>query len=199
MPSLADHTDALREIAEEWDKAEKDIKIAEQIAKKVAFPSIKELRYAGRRLVDLIRAEKAGDEESVARVLADAVFNCYRARHDAVDVTVSAVSVEMDLVAKKLGYHAVLQGFPAYRDLLLLIQSAQSQIVDSRAKRDDRDAIYSSVENAQLDQIVGLFREFKSSEALIRGLARQARRNSLVGWSIGIAGIVVGVLIALFV
>ena len=53
--------------------AEKDIKIAEQIGDQVVFPSIKELRYAGRRIVDALQAlSKSEDAAKVTALLEDA-------------------------------------------------------------------------------------------------------------------------------
>ena len=43
MPKFHDYDDLLKSIQEEWDKAESDIKVAEQISDKVVFPAIKEL------------------------------------------------------------------------------------------------------------------------------------------------------------
>lgn len=193
MPDLKEHDPVLDEIAAAWDKAERDIKIAEQISQRVVFPSIKELRYAGRRLVDLIRACNAGDAQKAQRLLADALFDCYRARHDAIDVAVATVAVELQVVAKTLGYHAVLPAFPKYPELLRLVQSAQG-IANSRERRDDREAIYSAVEAAPLDQIVALYNEFKASEPLMTSLARNSRRGEFIGYTIGVVGVIVGVL-----
>ena len=45
--SLGDYEAILTEIATEWGIAEFEIKLAEQVHRKVVFPAIKELRYAG--------------------------------------------------------------------------------------------------------------------------------------------------------
>jgi hypothetical protein len=64
MPSFNDYKDILEIICKEWDLAEKYIKEAEQVANNVVFPSIKELRYAGRRIVDgLNLIVKDGEKE----------------------------------------------------------------------------------------------------------------------------------------
>jgi hypothetical protein len=73
-------------ILNEWNRAEADIKIAEQVANKVINPSIKELRYAGRRIVDgLVKAQRDDTSSEVISLFRDALFDCHRARHDAID------------------------------------------------------------------------------------------------------------------
>lgn len=194
MPDLKEYGSQLDEISLAWDQAERDIKIAEQIAQRVVFPSIKELRYAGRRLIDLIRACNENDKQKADRLLADALFDCYRARHDAIDVAVSTVAVEMDTIAKTLGYNPVLLAFPKYRELLKLVQDAQQAIVNSRQRRHDREAIYSAVEGPPLDEIVALYREFKVSEPIMKAMAGTGRRREFIGWGIGVVGVILGIL-----
>lgn len=67
MPNMAEYNALLVEIAAEWDTAEKNIKAAELVSNQVVFPSIKELRYAGRRIVDFIRAINEGKSDQDIR------------------------------------------------------------------------------------------------------------------------------------
>jgi hypothetical protein len=53
--NLEAYRDALGSILTEWNQAERDIKIAEQVSMRVVEPSIKELRYAGRRVTEALR------------------------------------------------------------------------------------------------------------------------------------------------
>ena len=56
-------------ICAEWDRAEKYIKLAEQIGGKVVFPAVAELRYAGRRIIEALHhiAAKSPDHNMVER------------------------------------------------------------------------------------------------------------------------------------
>jgi hypothetical protein len=49
-----DHLALLRAIQDEWNRAETDIKTAELVVNNIVIPSVKELRYAGRRIVDAL-------------------------------------------------------------------------------------------------------------------------------------------------
>lgn len=134
MPAYEDYKAEFDEILVEWNKAEQDIKIAEQIGGKVVFPSIKELRYAGRRVVDVLtKLGNGGTDAEIRALLADAKFDCYRARHDAVDAAVAIMNLELEAAVKKLGYDPVLKGFPAYVDLANRIHRAQRKIAESRS------------------------------------------------------------------
>jgi hypothetical protein len=104
-------------ILAEWDSAEEAIKLAEQVNQKVVFPSIKELRYAGRRLVEalsLINSE--GPDDEISALFNDAQFNCLRARHDAIDVATAKIALDLETALKKLGPKAILETFPKFSD-----------------------------------------------------------------------------------
>lgn len=193
---LSQYSDILGSICHEWDMAEKDIKIAEQIGDQVVFPSIKELRYAGRRIVDALQAlSKSEDAAKVTALLEDARFDCYRARHDAVDATVSIVSAELNVAAKKLKYGPVLTAFPRYSELLGHIRRSQESLAKSRSDRNNRDAIYGAVEQTEFEQIVTLFRDFKESVPVMKSLARRdrwTRAGAGLAILLGIIGIVIG-------
>jgi len=99
MTEITDFATTLTQIRREWDKAEHSLKIAEQVGNQVIFPAIKELRYAGRRIVDaLAECASGGDANKVRALLDDALFDCYRARHDAVDASISTIAAELDVL-----------------------------------------------------------------------------------------------------
>jgi hypothetical protein len=177
MVQITDFADKLKEIRAEWDKAESSIKIAEQINNQVVFPAVKELRYAGRRIVDaLANCATTGDEAAIRALLDDALFDCYRARHDAIDAAVSKVSTHLDAVTGKLGYRAFVDAFPDFAVLYDELGKAQEIIASSRGMRSDRDKLYTAIESVNLPPLVALYRKFKSSEPVMRGLAQEERR-----------------------
>ena len=119
MPPLDDCSALLNSVLAEWNRAEEDIKIAEQVANKVVNPSIKELRYAGRRLVEaLVKLQNAAPFEEVEALLNDALFNCHRARHDAVDAGTSKIAIDLDIMTTRLGYEVILPVHPAFPKLV---------------------------------------------------------------------------------
>jgi hypothetical protein len=77
MAALEEYKSVLTEIHDEWKKAEFCIKQAEQVNYAVVFPAIKELRYAGRRIVDaLYLIASDGNQKKISEFLLDAKFDC---------------------------------------------------------------------------------------------------------------------------
>lgn len=185
-------------LRDHWDKAEADVKLAEQVCNNVVFPSVKELRYAGRRLVEILhKIDDEANKDIVEGLLQDALFDCLRARHDAVDAATAQIAVTLDLAAEKLGYDVITQTFHKFTELRAKLNSVRSKIVESRGNRSNREAIYSVVETIDFPQFVALFSEFQESEPIMVELAKSARRtklkNDVFGY-IGIAGFIVGVI-----
>ncbi|MDE2135573.1 MAG: hypothetical protein KGJ49_13370 [Alphaproteobacteria bacterium] len=113
----------LGSIREEWNRAERDIKLAEQVCNEIVFPSINELRYGGRRVVEVVhKLLTDANEHEIDGLLADARFDCHRARHDAIDTAVSKIAITIDIMVEKLKYDAILPAFPEFP--LLINQGA---------------------------------------------------------------------------
>ncbi|MBK8209654.1 MAG: hypothetical protein IPK78_06420 [Rhodospirillales bacterium] len=119
-------------ILSQWDKAEEDIKLAEQVCNKVVWPSIKELRYAGRRVVDALHAIYSGlSDESINNFLQDAEFDCHRARHDAIDAATATIAIHLEAAADRIGYDAILSGFPQFPTLRKKLRIVRDKIKQS--------------------------------------------------------------------
>jgi hypothetical protein len=77
----------------QWNIAERRIKKAEQVrGGEVVSSAIFELRYAGRKLIDaleLLRTKNWNDNkveyDKIRRFLHDAIEDCVKAKHDAID------------------------------------------------------------------------------------------------------------------
>jgi hypothetical protein len=115
-----DHLASLKNIRTEWDRAEEDIKLAEQVCNNIIIPSIKELRYGGRRIAEVLyQMESGGSEQDISKLLQDALFDCYRARHDAIDAATSKIAIDLEIKVEKLGFEAIL---PAFQEFPKLVQ-----------------------------------------------------------------------------
>ncbi len=191
MAECDSYQSILADIRAEWDQAEKDIKLAEQVCGEVVIPSIKELRYAGRRIVDALNEMAADGDEGRARTyLQDAKFNCHRARHDAIDVAISKIAITLDLMSDKLGYDAILKVYPGFSEFFEQLSSTREKIVESRANRENREALYSDIENIEFQKLVIEFGKLQRAEPIMKSIAKKQRLQS---WG-GIAGIVIGVI-----
>lgn len=138
MSSFSTHKEILADIASKWDQAEEAIKLAEQVTHSVTYPAIAELRYAGRRIVDVLNEIANSNEEArIAELLHDAKFDCLRARHDATDAAASKIALDLEIMRKKLGYNAILKtcpDFAAFTNLLVHINEKSHRSSSEKGK-----------------------------------------------------------------
>lgn len=184
------HSDLVR-IISEWNLAEQDIKEAEQIVGEAVVPSIKELRYAGRRLLQALETvARGGNAKDAGSLVQDAWFCCHRARHDAIDAATAIIAQFLDNILNKIGYGPVVQAFPKFVEMRKLTREIQTRVASSRSNSESRDKIYSSIELNLFPALVALHRELKESEDVMIQIAR--REKALYRW--GVIGGVVGII-----
>lgn len=78
----------LAEIAALWNQVERRAKLVEQFRGEAVIPCINEMRYAGRRIVDVVIAERTGvpnPDFNTAEQLAIAKNFLFNADHDLTD------------------------------------------------------------------------------------------------------------------
>lgn len=126
----------LKSIQDEWNRAEEDIKTAELVVHSIVIPSIKELRYAGRRVIDalmVITCNPANpDHDRIKSLLDDARFDCHRARHDAIDAATAKMAVDLEIMVEKLGHESILPAFPAFPSFYQNLTNVRNRIPKSR-------------------------------------------------------------------
>lgn len=188
--------EALLELCAKWNAAEKAIKVAEQVNGEIVNPAIYELRYAGRRVVEALA--KKDDFAGAKKLLDDAIFDCCRARHDAIDAATSKITSDIDNALEKLGPENVLKYFPACTDLIAELEVTREKIAVSRENRENRDAIYDTIEATNFEKIVSIHGSFRSSESLIKQAARKDRRNNKFSHGLGIVGAIGVILTIIF-
>ena len=189
----------LNKLIEEWNKAEEALKHAENIQGEVVASSINELRYAGRKIIEALSLDD--NKEQSRRLLDDAIFDCMRARHDAIDAITAYISDSIDNITNELGVDVVLTCYHDLPKLLAEIGRIQGYIAHSRENRLNRDAIYETLQITDLPNIISMYLDLKSNESLMTSLAekrKRERRYHRIGfWSgliIGIIGLIIGIL-----
>lgn len=191
MSDLDDFRNLLDSINNEWNRAEGDIKQAEQVCAKVIEPAINELRYAGRRLIDAISLTGKGTApRGIESLLTDALFDCHRARHDAVDAATSKITLDLDILQTSLGIDVVLQAFPDFPALVREVDALREKIVASRKIRENRENIYTGIEAVDFPELVSRYNALRSSEPIMLRLAKRRRRERVGALAFGIIGIV---------
>lgn len=185
------YADILRDIQKEWNKAEAAIKQSEQVALAVSIPAITELRYAGRRLVDALDlAHNNGDDEKIRALLEDARFCCHRAQHDAIDAAIAKIGIDLDDLTSKLGFEAVIQSYPEFRDLYADFGCSRAKIVNSRGKRDDRNGIYDAITSVDLPSLVGRYDKLMAVRPIAKSAAWKLKLGGITGWALLVIALV---------
>lgn len=179
------------EIQQEWNKAEEAIKRSEQIALDVTIPAISELRYGGRRIVDALTlaSEPGHDETKVLALLEDARFCCHRAQHDAIDAALAKIGIDLDDLTKRLGFEAVIKAYTPFREFYSEFAVARDKIATSRARREDRNAIYETVTAVNLPGLISHYEKVMAVRPLIKNYSLRMRLGSWNAMIITIATI----------
>ncbi|MFN4353915.1 hypothetical protein [Parvibaculum sp.] len=188
MTSQQDIEAALNELCEEWNKAESAIKLAEQVNGEIVNPAIYELRYAGRRVVEAL-PKREKDRDTAKKLLDDAHFDCCRARHDAIDAATSKMTADLRIAIDRIGADVVLDKFRDLPKLLAELSKVRKLIATSRENRNDRDAIYATIQDNNLVDIVRMFDEFQASETVLKAAAARIRISRFISYGFGVLGI----------
>ena len=169
------------EIQSEWNKAEEAIKRSEQIAIDVTIPAVTELRYAGRRIVDALAlaGDKGNHDDKVKALLEDARFCCHRAQHDAIDAALAKIGIDLDNLTTRLGFEPVTTAYPPFREFYASFSVAQEQVAASRGKREDRNAIYDTITQVDLPEMVKRYREVMAVRPVAKKHAFNMRMGSI--------------------
>jgi hypothetical protein len=204
-----DELDALlARVIEQWNIAERRIKKAELVrGGEVVSPAIFELRYAGRKLVDALTLAREKDlaldqraHDDVYRYLADAYEDCVKAKHDAIDATISFVTVWFQEIEEYIGLRAVQEFFPEYLDITAKISDIQDKIAESREDRHNmRDGVYDEIEGQDYDDILALFDKMYKSKDRIDRQIRKDRMYKDIMIMAAVGGPVLGAIIAVVV
>lgn len=180
----------LDQMVVEWNKAEEDIKIAENVCNNIIIPAVKELRYAGRRVIDALQKSAKGDTEGATRLLGDACFDCHRARHDAIDAATSKIALDIEVMIKKIKYESILPAFPEFHKLVANLNNVRSRISESRGNRESREAIYSLLEASDFAALVRQYNDLRAAEPIMIKLAKRSRGRD----ALAVVGLVAGVI-----
>ena len=161
--------DAIVRVTETWDQTEGLVKRSEILSEAMAVPAISELRYAGRKLIDYLRALVTGaSQESLEMHLAEFEQNVFRARHDALDGIIITIREVITLQELRSGIKVITKILPWYPEFRETITEIEGKIIYSRSHRLERADTYGDIIKAyNIDDILTKFAELRSSEALL--------------------------------
>jgi hypothetical protein len=166
-----DFSHRIASLAALWDRTEMILKRAESLSEKVTIPAIVELRYAGRRILDIVRVlTNEGDRSNSRPYLDDNLQEAERlvesARHDGIDSIISYVSQQ----TRKLDAPSP--------DLVTLIKELETLLIESRVNRSRKNSYYEQIE-FRVEQLLALYETRQTSLSL--EARKQSRRIAFYG------------------
>ena len=191
--SLSDIISCIAGLCDEWDKTEKWIKDGEFVVGDTIIPSINEMRYAGRQLVDACRMAQNSHSEKARNHVLEAGANLTKARHDVVDTCISYICNTMEDEAIRLGAGNILKHFPDYGKILTLLDDIGNKISESRENRKQRDEIYNDIMENDMLEVFSAYRSFRKSLPLVEENIEKEERKNRHLWIFGVTGIIIGV------
>ena len=188
-------TALMADICVEWDTAEAEIKRAELICGEIVLPSVNELRYAGRRLVDaMVAVRNHNTSEHVRALLSDVKFNCHRARHDAIDAGSAKIASDLEEVLKTFGPAVVATSFSSLPALVQKLQVLRSQIIESREHREQRDKIYNNISATTFRDLTELHSQLIAISTVLVPISNEKKKRTLLEWFFFLGGWITAVI-----
>ena len=171
----------------EWDQAEYVIKVADISAKQILVPSITELRYAGRDIVDYIHYSIDKDVQNYngffpGEKLRKAIDHAVRAKQDAFD---SIFNYAYELVISAGRESSEFTSDTISADIEFMHNISQ-KIAFSRANRGSRSDIYGEVISSDMPKLVILIDKYSCAPV---NKKRRSKRKSGVVQSMELLGI----------
>lgn len=163
---------ALRHLAEVtllWNSIEQRAKEVEHFRGEAIVACINEMRYAGRRIVDVLAYQTNGSRDpdfDVAENLAIAKNYLINADHDLTDAVIFFAHRRVLRVVEEYGRPKVCQHCADFDALYPAIQEAQEIVKGSRADRHKRRAEYERLASDYVPKIMDLHRRLSEIEAL---------------------------------
>ena len=175
----------LAEVVSLWNTAERVIKQAEFINRKVCIPSINELRYAGRWIILVLKAVNAGEEtvdesSTLEDGLSYAKLCCMQAKHDAIDSIVIFCHGKIHLVSDRYGHRVMSMFVKGYMDFLTEIDKVDNLISLSREERHNRSEIYEEIVTKHLPKLGEFMHAINTAEGVINEELEKERRSKFI-------------------
>lgn len=164
---------------DEWVRAEEVLKLVERIKIEVFIPSIMELRYAARRIVQAhvdFNTKNATDDCLEAHFI-EAIENCKKARHDAIDSAIVFIHEQYSQLCDAVGLALISKGFPKYSELRREMQEIDTHIVESRKNRNGLDNNYETIKREHLKKVVDLYIELETSREVIEQIRNKEKKD----------------------
>lgn len=159
----------LAEVADLWNRVERRAKQVEQFRGEAIIACINEMRYAGRRIVDVLAHQNghiADDKFNAVENLAIAKNYLINADHDLTDAVIFFAHRRLLRVIDEHGRTRICEHCPDFEELYPSIQEAQAIVSGSREDRTRRKEAYEKLASEYVPKIMDLHHRLTMVEAL---------------------------------
>ena len=192
----------LKIVANRWNAIEKRLKKTEEYRLEVDIPAINELRYAGRKIVDILVLLSSKDynsetKQTISDNMAHVEQYCMNADHDLTDGIYTFFNTKMDKVISDYGYDNVCIYFPQTSKIMKMLKEAKKVIFMSREDRTGRAEAYKDLEENYIPKFIDFHNQLIASEKmmLLSKITREKKERMLkittvIAMIIGILGFI---------
>ena len=162
----------LKIIADRWNAIEKRLKITEKYRLEVDIPAINELRYAGRKIVDVLVLLHSKDyNNDTEKVISDNISHieqyCMNAEHDLTDGVCTFFDTKMRQVINDYGYDSVCNYFPKTSEIMAMLEEVKELMSVSREDRVSRAKDYKKLEKEYVPKFIDFHNQLIASEEIM--------------------------------
>ena len=195
--------EALEEFCAHWNRVEGRLKEVEQLRHEVIIPSINELRYSGRKMIDAWALyskpqRTPDDEKQIREALSVARQYLYNAEHDTTDAACFHIHEYISDLLKEHPYLDIVEFYPPFADLHHRILSANEAIAESRRDREERIPIYKELGEKYVPELIKGYQALIISEKMALAEQKKRRFKGHVRDALGIAGVLIGIISLVF-
>lgn len=182
---------SLAQLSNHWNKIEKRLKSAEQVLGDVVTPSINELRYAGRQVVDawkIYEAHNNGegvDEKQFSHHVSVAKQYLINADHDIVDAVGLWISIRLNDIISQYGYGFLKENISDFDEKDELLKQLQIIIACSREQRRDRISEYDHASEKLIPTLLDTIEKINMVEAF--GIRKRKKDRYIVSLATAIS------------
>ncbi|MER9390626.1 MULTISPECIES: hypothetical protein [unclassified Mesorhizobium] len=157
------------EIAELWNRVERRAKEVEQFRGEAIIAAINEMRYAGRRVVDVIASQRTGisnSEFTDLEQLAIAKNFLNNADHDLTDGVLFYAHNTIQRTIERHGVKKITRYCPEFGELYGEMDAAHRIVTGSREDRLTRKAEYDRLADDYIPKIIALHKKLIATKKL---------------------------------
>lgn len=184
------YADTFKELYDLFRKAELALKEVEELEKELNVPSLNQLRYAGKHLLDFLGGKDAQNEEELQK----AKRHIQRAIYDAYEAGILGILEYIDKFHNRYGALPKLrEQISEYDDFMDQADAANDLIDKARIAYDSREIFYDQCQ-PHLKKMYVFQRRLKRIEPVLGEILRQ-KKVKFWHYVIGVSGAVIGAII----